>query len=478
VNQAHLIAEQAVPAAHGSGRRILDSPVLFDAHQQVLLAGPARDTLPSHRARFHRGPQPDTGWDMVRTPGTPQVRGDLLEALDQLGLAGRGGAHFSVATKWRATLGAGGGGTVVANGAEGEPASAKDAALLLLRPHLVLDGLARAARATGAVRTIVWLHDGAGDVRRSVTAALDERRAARLAEPLARIVTGPDAYLSGESSAVVRALSGGPALPEFRRTPAATSGADGLPTLVHNVETLARIGLISLAGTAGHRDTTMVTVLHDQRRTVLEVDPATTVAAAVSAAAVSAAAVNRGEPPQAVLIGGYGGSWLPWDAAAHLRLEHRALRAAGAGLGAGVLAPLPAQACGLTETAAVVDYLADAGARQCGPCLFGLRAIADLLLDLARGQGSPGHLRRLRLYSGLVAGRGACHHPDGVVRLVGTALATFQDDADEHARRRRCQHPGTGAFLPIPAQPGVASGHGRATGSASVPSDHIPGGRR
>jgi len=172
-------------------------------------------------------------------------------------------------------------------------------------------------------------------------------------------------------------------------------------------------------------------------------------------------------------------TWLPWHVAALLPLEHRALRAAGAGLGAWFVAPLPAQACGLTETAAVVDYLATAGARQCGPCLFGLRAIADLLLDLARGNGSPGHLRRLRRYAGLVAGRGACHHPDGVVRLVGTALATFQDDVDEHARHRRCLHPGTGAVLPIPAvAPVIAARHGRATGSTSLPSADLPGGRR
>ena len=472
MNQAHLTTEHASPADQRGDRRILDGPVLFDAHRPVLLAGPTRDMLPAHRARFPPRPDPTASPATGRHTDPPPAPGHLVEALERLGLAGRGGAHFSVATKWRAALAAGGGGTVVANGAEGGPASAKDAALLLHRPHLVLDGLARTARATGATRTIVWLHDGADDVHRSVTAALAERRAARLAEPLARIVTGPDAYLTGESSAVVRALSGGPALPEFRRTPAATRGPDGLPTLVHNVETLARIGLVALAGTTGHRDTTLVTVLHDQRRAVLEVDPATTVAAAVSLAGPI-------DPPQAVLIGGYGGSWLPWHVAAHLPLEHRALRAAGAGLGAGLVAPLPTQACGLTETAAVVDYLATAGARQCGPCLFGLRAIADLLLDLARGNGSPGHLHRLRRYAGLVAGRGACHHPDGVVRLVGTALATFQDDVDEHAGRRRCLHPGTGAVLPIPAAASaVGARHGRATGTASVPGARLPGDRR
>jgi NADH:ubiquinone oxidoreductase subunit F (NADH-binding) len=453
VNHAQLTADQARPWTPLPGSRILDGPVLFEAHRPVVLTGPTRDSLAVHRARF----------DCHRETPTPRSPGHLLEILDSTALAGRGGAHFNVARKWRTALAAGSGGLVVANGAEGEPASAKDAALLLHRPHLVLDGLARAAEATGATRTVVWLHEGATAVHQAVIAAINERRAARLAEPRARIVIAPAAYLSGESSAIVRALSGGPALPAFRLIPAAARGVDGLPTLVHNVETLARIGLIARAGRVSHRDSTLVTVLSGRRRTVLEVDPATTIAEAVSRAAETL------EPSQAVLLGGYGGSWLPWAAAADLPLEHRALRAAGAGLGAGVVVPLPAQACGLAETAAVVDYLARASARQCGPCLFGLRAIADLLLDLARGNGGTGHLRRLRRYAGEIAGRGACHHPDGAAQIVVTALTTFGDDIHHHTRRGRCLHRGTTAVLPIPAET-PATSQSRTRAADTVPS--------
>jgi NADH:ubiquinone oxidoreductase subunit F (NADH-binding) len=421
--------------------RLLDAPVQYDAHGPALISGPSPHTLTVHRE-----------WFEPRTDADPCPPERLLDVIERSGLAGRGGGHFSVATKWRTALLAGGGGMVVANGAEGEPASAKDAALVTLRPHLVLDGLAAAAAATGASRTVVWLHENATDAKRAVTVAVHERRAARVLEPAVEIVTGPDTYLTGESSAVVRALSGGPALPQFRRVSAATSGVDGLPTLVHNVETLARIALLSYTGGAGHRDSTLLTILDGGRRTVLEVDPRATVEAATRRAGGPA------EPPQAVLLGGYGGSWLPWTTAAPLALEHRALRAAGAGLGAGIVVPLPARSCGLVETAAVVDYLARSSARQCGPCLFGLRAIADLLLELAYGRGSRAHLRRLRRYTGDVAGRGACHHPDGVVRLVATALTTFAEDVDDHARRRRCRHPGTALILPAPADGPPAGG--------------------
>ncbi len=92
----------------------------------------------------------------------------LLDSIEQAELTGRGGAHFPVARKWRTALDAAraGGGEVlvVANGAEGEPASAKDAALLLQRPHLVLDGLVCAAEAFGASSAVLWLQEGAAAV--------------------------------------------------------------------------------------------------------------------------------------------------------------------------------------------------------------------------------------------------------------------------------------------------------------------------
>ena len=79
--------------------------------------------------------------------------------LEESGLAGHGGGHFPVARKWRTVLRRGGGGIVVANGAESEPASAKDRALLATVPHLVLDGLACAAEVVGAADAVIWMHD-------------------------------------------------------------------------------------------------------------------------------------------------------------------------------------------------------------------------------------------------------------------------------------------------------------------------------
>jgi NADH:ubiquinone oxidoreductase subunit F (NADH-binding) len=429
---------------------LLDAAVQYDANAPVRLSGPAPDDLDEHLLRY--GPR----------PGSAGHAGDhLLHTLERIGLTGRGGGHFAAARKWRTVVEAGGGGVVVANGAEGEPASAKDAALLQHRPHLVLDGLACAAEAVAATRAVVWLHAGADTTRRAVLRALAERRAAGHTDPDVEVVTGPDGYLSGESSAVVRALSGGPALPGFSRQPAARSGVDGLPTLVHNVETLARVAVAARTGVDGYADSTLVTVVADGRRTVLELPPDTTVAAAVGAAhrpgrfpdlraihAMPGRAAD-GSEPQAVLLGGYGGSWLPWSVAADLPLRHGPLREAGAGLGCGLVAVLPQGCCGLAQTAALVDYLARSGARQCGPCLFGLNDLAWLTTDLSEGRAGRAQLRRLLRFADEIEGRGACNHPDGVVRLLRTALTTFADEVDEHLHRR-CAHRRTAPAFPLP----------------------------
>ena len=179
----------------------------------------------------------------LRIGQRPRGTAALVDALDRAELTGHGGAHVSTALKWRRALDQGGPLTVVANGAESEPLSAKDATLLRQRPHLVLDGLALAAEALGARRAVLWLHGDDTGTLYAMQAALAERRSAHYPEPWLEIVSGPGHYLAGEASAIGRSLTGGPALPRTRRS---TDLDVGVPrTLVHNVETLAQVALIA-----------------------------------------------------------------------------------------------------------------------------------------------------------------------------------------------------------------------------------------
>ena len=350
----------------------------------------------------------------------------LDQQLRTVELTGRGGAHFPVAAKWAAARAVSvNGWTLVANGAEGEPASGKDAALLQLRPQLILDGALIAAAMLGARRVVIWLAELAPQSVRSMQLAIAER--ASSPGPRPEIVTTAERYLSGESSAIIRAVQGGPALPRTTFEPG-RSWAGGPPVLVHNVETLARLGMLARTGAEFHEPSSLVTVTDRDRRLVVEVPARETFGDVFNRVGVPA--------PQAVLLGGYGGEWVAWEELAGLRVDPQALRASGRSLGAGVLLALPRGHCGLRATAPIAAWLAGESAGQCGPCRFGLPAIADLTTRLA-GRPRRRDLGRLRELLGLVDGRGACRLPDGAVRMLRSALQTFAAEVELH-RRGQC----------------------------------------
>lgn len=431
----------------------------------VPVAAPT--VLPRLLAGWHASGRPATLTDHLRRYGPVPLRGRsrrgvpmLVATLERSGLAGHGGGWFPAATKLRAAASGRGPAVVVANGAESEPASAKDRLLLHAAPHLVLDGAVLAADAIGAGEIIVGVHDD-GHLPRTVAAAAAERRAAGLDPVPVRVAAVPRRYVASEETALVRWLSGGPPLPTFTPPRPHQRGVDGRRTLVHNVETLAHLALLGRYGPDWFRGvgapeapgSTLITfgVPTVTRSGVYEVALGTPIGRLFSLAGCSAA------PVQALLTGGYGGAWLTAGTALDVRLTPGDLRAAGGALGAGVVLGLPETACGLAETARVLGWLADQSAGQCGPCAFGLPAVADDFARLATGDVVSGTLPRLRGRVGVVSGRGACRHPDGAARLAASALSTFAADVDHHLRYGPCGGTRNRPVLPLPGR--VGAGH-------------------
>jgi NADH:ubiquinone oxidoreductase subunit F (NADH-binding) len=77
-------------------------------------------------------------------------------------------------------------------------------------------------------------------------------------------------------------------------------------------------------------------------------------------------------------------------------------------------------------------YLANESSAQCGPCFFGLRALADTCGRIAADGTSPDDLERLNRWADQVRGRGACRHPDGAVMFLQSALETFSNEFAFH----------------------------------------------
>jgi NADH:ubiquinone oxidoreductase subunit F (NADH-binding) len=315
---------------------------------------------------------------------------------------------------------------VVANGTEGEPASAKDKVLMSSNPHLVIDGVLAAAALVGAEEAVIAVGRAATASRRALDAALDERSDAG---PV-RIEAVPDRFVTGEESALVSFLNGGEAKPTTKPPRPSERGVRGRPTLVQNVETLASLALVARYGSGwfSRHETVLVTVRGAVRSAgVVEVRPGTPIEE------ILARCGGTPEPLQALLVGGYFGSWIPAEGNLELPLTTEALAPLGASVGARTLVALPRSACGVVESARVTAYLAGESAGQCGPCVFGLPAVARCMDVIAWG-GPDGRaaLARLPTLHAQIARRGACAHPDGTIAFVESTLRVFADEIELH----------------------------------------------
>jgi NADH:ubiquinone oxidoreductase subunit F (NADH-binding) len=248
---------------------------------------------------------------------------------------------------------------------------------------------------------------------------------------LMRIVRAPARYVAGDSSATVHLVETGIATPTTTPPPTRERGVDGAPTLVQNVETLAQAALVARTGVA--TGTLLITVAGAVRAPgVFEVNIGTPLGEAVQLAG------GASSPTRAVLLGGYFGQWVEADtSAASLPINPHMLRARGLSLGCGVIGVLPASTCPVCEVAGIMRYLAGESSAQCGPCFFGLRALADACTRIAERGTDPGDLQRLQRWSAEVQGRGACKHPDGAVMFLRSAMKTFEDDFARHPAHQR-----------------------------------------
>jgi NADH:ubiquinone oxidoreductase subunit F (NADH-binding) len=344
---------------------------------------------------------------------------DLIGLLAAARLRGRGGAGFPTARKLKAVAERRGRPVVVANGAEGEPVSKKDHALLTTAPHLVLDGVSLAADALGARTAVIAVSRNAPEL----LAAVGERERHRVDRVELEVRVVPPGFVTGEETALIRALAGRPARPTTKPPYPFERGLRGAPTLVQNVETLAHVALIARFGARWYgRGTTLVTLSGAVRQPgVHEVPVGATLGEVIERCG------GRVDPVSAYLVGGYFGRFAAAAAAARLVLDPGVL-------GAGAIVALPAATCPVAECARVVSYLAEESAGQCGPCVHGLAAMADAFAGASHGDAK----RELTRLGKLVLGRGACRHPDGAARLVESALEVFANDFARHARGRGC----------------------------------------
>ena len=259
--------------------------------------------------------------------------------------------------------------------------------------------------------------------------AIEERRR-ELSRPI-RLVQAPISYVAGEATAAVNFINTGDARPTNTPPRVSERGVGGAPTLVQNVESLAYAALIARFGdgvvpVGGTVRVSRHGTDHGHRRRIRAGRPGDRARHDVGEVATDSGA--RAAGIQAVVLGGYFGTWAPigdvWD----LPLDPAVMKAHGLTFGCGIVGLLPTDVCGVSATAEIIGFLADESAGQCGPCVHGLRAIKDATRRVADGAAGGDEIGRIERWTSHVDGRGACHHPDGAAQLMVSAL--------ERVRRR------------------------------------------
>ena len=362
---------------------------------------------------------------------TPEA---LVERLAASGLRGRGGGWFEAARKWRAVRVEGGEPFVVANGAEGEPGSYKDRFVMLKRPQDVVAGLALAARAVGAREAVVFLK---GSFDRPAKALSGAIAAASLDGLSVEVRRGDDGYVTGEETAVIEALEGRKPWPRPKPPLPAAVGFRGRPTLVQNVETLARVPAALDDPEAYRRsETALVTVWGEVRRPGVYEVPLGTPLRRV----IDEHAGGTTEAIGLVFPGGPAGMPLgPTDL--DVPLDPEALRAKGTALGTGAILVVGDSACPLAVAASVAGFFERENCLQCPPCSVGTASLARILRAVESGGSRRRDLRDLADVAGFMSGHGYCAHCRTAAAVATGMARGFADAVEAHVVGGGCPWP-------------------------------------
>ena len=371
-------------------------PFFSTAALEDLLAAPAAVT---HSANDG----PSTGLahadatlaDYERRDGLEAFRGApsneaVLAELEAAGLVGYGGAGFPTFRKWAAVVQQPGPRVLVVNADEGEPGTIKDRYVMELRPHLLVEGMAIAARFAEVERAIVYLREEYATARARLESAIAEFRSAGLLDGMSiEIVTGAGSYVCGEETAMLESLEGRRGMPRLRPPFPAEAGYLGLPTLINNVETLAHIPAIlrnggiwfAAHGENGARGLRLWSISGAVARPgCYEAPNGITLRALLDGHAGGAT-----EEIGAVVPGGAASGVLP-PTALDTPLTREALAEWGCAVGSAGIQVFPASYPVLRLVQETMRFFSEESCQKCTPCRIGTRGLEHVLHELEEGR--------------------------------------------------------------------------------------------
>ena len=358
-----------------------------------------------------------------RVHGFTMTSMDKVDALRQLaasGLRGRGGAWFEAHRKWRAVLSEGSPPVVIANGGEGEPGSIKDRFIMRTRTADVLAGLDLARRTLGAAKGFVYLKGSFEEENRTLQAAIDT---AGLAGTIT-IHRGDDTYVGGEETALLESIEGRVAWPRPKPPRPASVGLFGGPTLVQNVDTLARVSAaLRLGADFGEVDTLTLTLWGDvQTPGAYEVGIGRTIASVIETE-------GGGATGPIGLVFPNGAHSLPLGPnELDTLLDPMALAARGTALGAASILVLEADTSAYSIIESIARFFERESCGQCPPCVLGTANLRSLVTGDRPPTIRLNPQTALRETASFMSMHGYCGHSRAGATAVSALFARFESE--------------------------------------------------
>jgi len=361
---------------------------------------------------------------------------EVVAALREADLRGRGGAGFPAWRKWEMGLQAEGEQKhVVVNGGEHEPGSRKDRFLVARYPHRVLEGAAICAATTGASSIVLYLIEDMTDAIESANRAIEEATAAGyLAGLSVRVALAPTTYVAGEETAALEVIEGRKAWPRKKPPYPGQAGLYGQPTTVQNVETLAWVPGIVRNGAGCFRPGAMLCTLDESfaRPGIYEVPLGTTLRALVE----DFGGGTKGGRAVKAILPALSSAFLP-ASALDTPMTHEAMRAAGSNLGCGGFSVIEEGGCVVERALSIAEFFKTSQCGQCPPCRMETATIAAVFQKVAGGQ--PGeYAAQVEKITAFTKGKGNCSLIEMAAAPALSALRLFPEDFEAHARTGRC----------------------------------------
>jgi NADH-quinone oxidoreductase subunit F len=373
---------------------------------------------------------------------------DVLNAAEQSGLRGRGGAGFPTGRKWQFLPKDEDVRYLVCNCDEAEPGTFKDHMLLEDAPHLMLEGILLGSYAIACHHAFVYIR---GEFKRGYEifcAALQEARAAGYVgtnlfgtrfDIEVTVHRGAGAYICGEETALLNSLEGKRGEPRLKPPFPAVEGLYSKPTIVNNVETLAYLVPIlekgpqwfAAAGTERSKGYKIVSISgHVRKPGNYEVALGTTVRELIEIAG----GLRPGRTLMAVQPGG-GSSACIFEEQLDLPYDYESMANAGSMLGSGGVVVFDDTTDFVKAAHNLVRFFAHESCGQCTPCREGGHWMETVLERLVHHQGVPGDLEMLDRVSGTITGINLCPLGDSIEPFLKSVLTRFRDKFAERVLR-------------------------------------------